>query len=260
MTKNNIFILSYSRAQQFFNEVEQDSRFTYYFIDNNKQSYKPTISCATHTTARNIGCAGGWNLICKIAFDFLGLEKIIITQDDCILDYTKMQQALAECTPTRIVGVIQPFFEFSCFAIHRDTYKTVGDFDENCIYVYCEDADYKQRCRLLNITIDSLYASNQGMNQSASIKDDPSINRLEANKEYLKFKWGRSIHPSSTARADFQPPYENTSPFSPEMAYDYSFPIRYIPLTKRITRIYGDLDFPSAIEYERFKNNGFFRC
>jgi hypothetical protein len=257
MTKNNIFILSYSRANKFFNEVEQDSRFKYFFIDNNNQKYKPAIPCAIYTTSNNIGCAGGWNLICSIAFDFLGLEKIVITQDDCKLDYDKIQQAIPECSPTNIVGVIQPHFEFSCFIIHRDTYKTIGKFDENFVYVYCEDADYKQRARLLNIRIDSLYASNYSMNESASIKDDPSINKLEYNKQYLQFKWGNSVHPSLSARADGQPPFEYTSPYFTEGAI---FPNNYIPITKRITKIYGDIDrFPSEIEYERFKQHGFYR-
>jgi hypothetical protein len=258
MTKTNIFVLSYSRAKQFFNEVEYNSRYNYFIINNNvNQDVIPTFSSAIYTTEKNIGCAGGWNLICDIAFNYLGLEKIIITQDDCKLSYSLIDDAISECTPKNIVGIIQPHFEFSCFAIHNKTYKTIGKFDENFINVYCEDADYKQRCMLQGITISSIFADNREMNQSASIKDNPNLDKADYNREYLKFKWGNSIHPSPNARADNQPPFQYKTPFASE---GVDFPINYIPNTTRIKKIFGDSEeFPSELEYKRFQNNGFIR-
>jgi len=81
---NHIFVLSYRGAQQFFEnkKFQEFERSTFYFIDNGQQTYNNSLGCWSHTTERNIGCAGGWNLICKIAFDWFNLDKIIITQDD----------------------------------------------------------------------------------------------------------------------------------------------------------------------------------
>ena len=248
----NIFSLSYSRAANYFQYTKPINNATYYLIDNNKQKYSPTFACSTFTTSRNIGCAGGWNLICKIAFEHLNLDKIIITQDDARISPELLISAYNECTDKEILGVIQPFFEFSTFVITRSVWNTVGEFDENFIYVYCEDADYKQRCMLNNITVNSMYIANKMVNDSASVADDPSISRIDKNKQYLQLKWGNSIHPSPTARADFQPPYEFSSPFN-----EPDIPSTFIPMTAELKKLYNTTRFPSDIEFERFLTNGF---
>ena len=199
---NNIFVLTYSAAQNFFDNTSPVKNSVYYIIDNGNQKYTPTFDCRFFTASRNIGCAGGWNLICDIAFDSLQLDKIVITQDDAKINPDLITQALEETEGLMITGVIQPFFEFSTFVITRDVWNLVGRFDENFVYVYSEDADYKQRCMLSGVTINSLYVENKNANFSASIKNNPAINRIEYNREYLKFKWGSSVHPNPAARAD----------------------------------------------------------
>jgi hypothetical protein len=255
MTDSHVFVLSYTQAQRFFTQTTCLENSTYYLIDNGNQKFIPTFDCKFFTTSQNIGCAGGWNLICDIAFDHLNLDKIVITQDDVHIDPQLIGQAVEETQGLCITGVIQPFFEFSTFVITKQVWNQVGRFDENFVYVYSEDADYKQRCMLNKVMINSLYIPNKNTNMSASIKNDPSIDRIEYNRQYLKEKWGNSIHPNPSARADSQPPFENKSPFAQEVT---GLPIEQVFLTSRITRVYGPvLEFPSATEYRRFKHNGF---
>jgi hypothetical protein len=253
--KNNIFVLSYSTAQSFFDRTTPVKNSLYFMIDNGNQKYNPTFGCNFFNTSRNIGCAGGWNLICDIAFEMLELDKIVITQDDANIVPDLITQALEETSGLCITGVIQPFFEFSTFVITREVWNLVGRFDENFVYVYSEDADYKQRCMLNKVIINSLYVENKNVNDSASIKNNPSINKIEYNREYLRYKWGNSVHPTTSARLDGQPPFANKTPFQQEVA---GLELDYIPITKRISNVYGIGDkFPSQIEYERFKKYGF---
>jgi len=67
---NHIFVLSYCGAQEFFDTIDvtkfPNSKF--YFIDNGQQTYTPSFDCFTYTSSKNLGCAGGWNLICDMEF------------------------------------------------------------------------------------------------------------------------------------------------------------------------------------------------
>lgn len=241
-----IFILTYCGINEHKKLIDRnlfpDCQFI--LVDNGGQElFEDYFRAST-----NIGCAGGWNLICDIAFNLLGYEKIIISQDDAFFTFDTVEQLHSECTPKNLVGAYQPFFEFSCFSIHRDTWNRVGRFDENCIYVYSEDVDYKQRCRLNNITVSSLHIPVHGNNQSLTVQRAPSLNKIKSNRDYIRFKWGASIHPSPLARQDGQAPFENITPFRSEGQFSLDF----IPFTTRITKIYsGYSDFPSKIEFLR---------
>jgi hypothetical protein len=255
---NHIFVLSYCGAQDFFNSirVEDFPGSIFYFIDNGQQTYTPTFECYTYATSKNIGCAGGWNLICDIAFKHFNLEKIIITQDDAYYTESQIEDALVETDENCLTGVIQPHFEFSCFAIHRETYNKVGRFDENFIYVYSEDADYKQRCLKANVVVNSLMVPVENSNKSLTLKKNPELNRIQYNRDYLYFKWGKSIHPSLAAQQDMQPPFEYSTPFQ----HAGLFPLDYIPISNRLQKVYypesNSLDtlcLPSVTEYVNFK-------
>ena len=212
---NNVFVLSYSRIDQFCSNYEKHSDINYHFIDNGQQKRIPAFASSFYETSKNIGCAGGWNLICLIAFEHMKLKKILITQDDVRIPESFFIEALDQ-TYDNIVGILSPYFEFSAFTITRDIFNKIGYFDENFINVYGEDADYKQRCYLNNIHIDSLYL-NPKLNDNATIKDNPSLNRLTMNIKYLNKKWGNSIHPNVNARLDNQPPFEYNNPFNGEL-------------------------------------------
>lgn len=259
MTKH-IFVLSYCGAQEFFDsiEIEKFPDSTFYFIDNGNQNYVPSFDCFTYTTSTNLGCAGGWNLICDIAFKHFNLDNIIITQDDATYTNEQLEDALLETNEVCLTGVYQPHFEFSCFAINKNTYANVGRFDENFIYVYSEDADYKQRCMLKGVVLNSLMYNSTESNKSLTLKKQPSLNKILYNRAYLQFKWGDSVHPSALARADSQAPFSFNSPFR----HSGLFGLDYIPVTDRIKNIYKHwyLDnkesrLPSAIEYAIFKSD-----
>ena len=73
----NYFILGYQGFDYFKEKFEKNKypNTVIRIIDNGNQR----ISGYQHyKTKKNIGCAGGWNLICYIAFERLGLEKIVI--------------------------------------------------------------------------------------------------------------------------------------------------------------------------------------
>ena len=55
-------------------------------------SYVGDVRLALNQAKKNIGCAGGFNLICYIAFEYLGLEKIIIGQEDTIVEEKEMEE------------------------------------------------------------------------------------------------------------------------------------------------------------------------
>jgi hypothetical protein len=253
----HIFVLSYCGAQEFFDsiDIKEFPDSTFYFIDNGNQNYIPSFECFTYTTSNNLGCAGGWNLICNIAFNYLKLENIVITQDDATYTNEQLEDILAETNEYCLTGIYQPHFEFSCFAINKNTYYNVGQFDENFIYVYSEDADYKQRCMLSGVTINSLMYNSKHSNKSLTLKKEPSLNRIAYNREYLHFKWGNSVHPSVYARADSQAPFEFKTPFK----HSGLFNTTLVPVTNRIKNAYLELyknseeyRLPSAIEFDNF--------
>lgn len=252
MTTKHIFVLTYSSISEFFNHTTPLKNSVYHIIDNGNQEYTPTFGCNYYKCSTNIGCAGGWNLICDIAFNYYELDKIIITQDDVTLGQDILTELLNVTNGLSITGAIQPFFEFSTFCITKEVWNKVGRFDENFIYVYSEDADYKQRCMLNGIYINSLFVPNRDVNKSASIMHNPSINKIQYNRLYLQEKWGDSVHPSKIARDDYQPPFKYKTPFSEPV------PLDYIPHSIRIKKIYGDAEnTPSILEYELWKQNGY---
>ena len=60
-------------------------------IDNGNQNIE---GFQLYQLDRNIGCSGGFNLICYIGFQYLGLEKIIIGQEDTIPEESELQELL----------------------------------------------------------------------------------------------------------------------------------------------------------------------
>ena len=106
-------------------------------------------------------------------------------------------------------------------------------FDENCIDAYCEDADYKQRCYLNEVKIESL---NKPVERNIGISR--KINKriydtIAQNRIYIKQKWGTSINKDDLSFRDEQPPYELKHTFN-KNNLDTSF----IPITDRMKIIH----------------------
>ena len=227
----NLFILGYG-SSKFLDAWIDPLKFpntTIRIVDNGQQQYSDRLKeFVYYTTSRNLGCAGGWNLICQMAFDTMGLEKVIISNEDNLYSEEYLEALYDQCTSTNIAGTYDRAFEFSLFCIHRDTYKTIGMFDENVIMAAGEDNDYKYRCKLHNVTVSSLHVS-ADYNASETGGDSIPLIRDE-NIKYVRSKW--NDYNSSDAHGDAI--YTNN-------------PERYI--SERIKNQYNCEEFPSIIEF-----------
>jgi hypothetical protein len=247
----NYFILGFQGFRYFKKNYikEKYSKTNLRIIDNGNQNID---GFQTYQTNKNIGCAGGWNLICYIGFQYLGLEKIIIGQEDIITTESEMNELLEKCNEKTIPALIQPNFEFAVFAMHKKTYIKIGLFDENCIDAYCEDADYKQRCYLNDIKIESLNIPNSrnlGLSRkiNSRIYDTITVNRL-----YIKDKWGLSVNKNEASQLDEQPPYQFKHPFNKD-----NLDTKFIPITPRMKQIQqiSENQLPSQEEILKFLTN-----
>lgn len=227
----NLFILGYG-SSKFLDAWINPLNFPntkIRIVDNGRQQYSDRLKqFIYHTTSRNLGCAGGWNLICQIAFEHMGLEKVVISNEDNLYSEEYIQALYERCTPTNIAGTYDRAFEFSLFCIHRDTYKTVGMFDENVIMAAGEDNDYKYRCQLHGVTVSSLNVS-ADYNASETGGDSIPIIRDE-NINYVINKWNN--YTSSEAHGELK--FTN----NPEL---------YI--SDRLKNKYNCSKFPSIIEF-----------
>ena len=228
----NYFLLGYQGFDYFIEKFDKKKypNTKLRIIDNGNQKIE---GYEIYKTKNNIGCAGGWNLICYIGFEYLGLDKIIIGQEDTIVEEKEMEELLKKCNENTISTLIKPHFEFSTFALHKKTFIKIGMFDENCIDAYCEDADYKQRCYLNDVKIESLNKPSE-RNFGISRKVNKRIyDTIEVNRTYIKQKWGLSINKDELALSDEQPPYEFKHPFNKN-----NLNTKFIPITERMKRIH----------------------
>jgi GT2 family glycosyltransferase len=232
--KYNLFILGFGARpilESWFDQKEFPNT-NIRIIDNGRQTYPEALqSLVYYTTTKNIGCAGGWNLACQIAFDKLGLEKVIISNEDNLYLEEYLEELYNQCTPTNISGTYDRAFEFSLFCIHRDTYKKIGMFDENVLLVGGEDNDYKYRCQLRGVTISCLGIS-ADFNASATGGDTVPVIRNE-NMRYVLSKWNN---------------YTLTEAFG-----DVNLtcnPERHV--TQRLAEFYKINTFPSIVEFREF--------
>jgi len=249
--KMDYFVLTYSGLNEFENNYNPNffDKINLKIIDNGQnQICKKFNNYIHYKTSKNIGCAGGWNLICLIAFDYLKLNKIVIGQDDTQIELDLIKMCYDNCNESTICGIFAPFFEFSTFAIHKKTFETIGFFDENCIDVYCEDADYKQRCYLNNIRIQSLNYDNK-KNIGLSRKDNPNIHEtIKTNRDYIYAKWGESTNESLSGKNDYQPPYIYKFPYN-----DKKLNHKLMRITQRLSKKFNVKDtFPSFLEYKSY--------
>lgn len=227
----NLFILGYG-SSKFLDAWIDPTNFPnteIRIVDNGQQQYPDRLQpYVFHVTSKNLGCAGGWNLICQIAFKQLGLTKVIISNEDNLYSEEYLAALTQLCTPNNIAGTYDRAFEFSLFCIHRDTYEKVGMFDENVIMAAGEDNDYKYRCQLHGVSISSL---NISADYNASETGGDSIPDIrDENIEYVVNKW------NNYTSADAHDHYAYTN--HPEL---------YI--SERLKTRYNCDQFPSIIEF-----------
>ena len=133
MKKYNLFILGYGSSvtlEKWLHETHFPNT-EIRILDNGGQTYTRLNPYLYYQTSQNLGCAGGWNLICNIAFNILKLDKVVISNEDNFYSEEYIEALYEQCTSTNISGTYDRAFEFSLFCIHKDTYNKIGMFDEN---------------------------------------------------------------------------------------------------------------------------------
>lgn len=201
-------------------------------VDNGSQDLSK-LNVPSFQTSQNVGCAGGWNLISQIAFNYFGMEKIIIGQDDGMFDTNMLLNVWNNTDDDTIAGAYDRSFEFSLFGITKNLWNAVGMFDENFIYVGCEDNDYKHRVTLLSKKVSCLnYSANMNGNLTSKYLGDQLTPSNLHNANYIKEKWGDR--------------YQYTHPFNDPVRTANECVIR-----PEMKIIYGDITkFPSVLEFE----------
>jgi GT2 family glycosyltransferase len=138
---------------------------------------------------KNLGVSGSWNMLMDYADKVKGTH-VLILNDDVYLG--KSEDEL-----NTIVRLWNP--EFLCtelnwcsFILSVETFKKVGNFDENFFPAYFEDNDYFRRMLLANVPI----IMNPMLNpviyrNSMTIQKSPELNNgFEKNRQYYISKWG----------------------------------------------------------------------
>jgi GT2 family glycosyltransferase len=138
---------------------------------------------------KNLGVSGSWNMLMDYADKVKGTH-VLILNDDIYLG--KSEDEL-----NTIVRLWNP--EFLCtelnwcsFILSVETFKKVGNFDENFFPAYFEDNDYFRRMLLANVPI----IMNPMLNpviyrNSMTIQKSPELNNgFEKNRQYYISKWG----------------------------------------------------------------------
>ena len=230
----NYFVLGYNAMNYFRDwfDFEQFKNTNLRIVDNgNQQIPKELTQYVIHQNQKNIGCSGGWNLICDIGFNHFGFDKIIVGQEDARISEEVMEELLNRCNPNMICGTYNNSFEFSTYAIHRETFSKVGRFDENFMFVGCEDNDYKHRCKLNGVDVQSLGISHEFNCSIANNVHTVPSTVLTHNPTYILNKWND---------------YTYTEPFNGVDMPKY---------TDYFLEVHGDVDmWPSESEFLRFKN------
>jgi hypothetical protein len=189
----NYFVLGYNGIDYFnqWYDFEHFVNTNLYIIDNGRQSVPNDLNKhIVCVTTKNIGCAGGWNLVCDIGFNYYGYDKIIVGQEDARVSEEIFEALMEECNPNLICGTYNNSFEFSTYAIHRDTFNKVGRFDENFMFAGCEDNDYKHRCKLNGVGIKSLEVSHFYNSSIANNTNTVPEKSPKHNADYVMNKWG----------------------------------------------------------------------
>ena len=233
MTTYNYIVLGYNAVDYFARwwDVSKFPNTKMRFIDNGKQTFPEHLqNILTHQNQQNIGCSGGWNLALDIAFNHLDLEKVIIGQEDARVSEDIFEALLSECTPTTICGTYNNGFNFSTYAMHRETFNRIGRFDENFVYVGCEDNDYMHRAKLADVEIKSLGVPHHFNASIANNNNVVPVRSSRHNADYITRKWNN---------------YMYTIPFGGEETPKY---------TEYFTELYGTPElWPSETEFKLFK-------
>lgn len=232
----HVFILGYNAVDyysEWFNLTNYSEDTSFYFIDNGQQRLEGTVAeqlKQVYVTSRNIGCSGGWNLICDIAFNYLGLDRVIVGEEDARFSQEVLDALWSQANSHTLATTYNNGFGYALFCMHKDVFNKVGRFDENIMWAGCEDNDYNHRCKLNNITVSNLdIPSSFNGNSTSTDPNSPSHSTAKHNADYVHNKWGN---------------YTYNTPFNGNV------PFIFDPL---LVAHFGKLnEFPSQTEYKLY--------
>ena len=114
-------------------------------VDNGDERMAETSG--EHVVVRpsaNVGRAGAWNIVLRLAFETLTVKRVILLDGDCAVAPDTFARMLAPAS--RVVLA----HGFSCFRLDEALWQVVGEFDEEFWPISMEDADYRRRLALAN--------------------------------------------------------------------------------------------------------------
>jgi hypothetical protein len=180
----------------------------------NNFTWQPII---INNWSHNNGVAAAWNLGCKKAIES-NFDYIMIINDDIVCaPHTPFH--MVDLLSDKSIGVITatdhrnsmtadevrvasyPSYEteildapdFACFMLTPESYKHIGQFDENLYPAYFEDNDYCYRSILSGLQCvrsqNSVFYHHGSQTQKSGEPVVPS-EQFEANRDYYTRKWG----------------------------------------------------------------------
>lgn len=162
-----------------------------YIVDNGNQNIESKFKHSNIEViyvGENLGVAKSWNLLCNKIFE--NHEYALILNDDIYLGRKEWELI-------NLLDNFKKFFyctmqDWCAFIVPKETFKVIGDFDEQFFPAYYEDNDYAYRIKLYGKGIFNIPFLNPFLYQaSKTTEKDPTIlPRIKNNKELYIKKWG----------------------------------------------------------------------
>lgn len=145
--------------------------------------------CEVIDPGANLGVAASWNLIVKAT---AGAPWWALVNADVVFGPGALEALASEMATDhpRVAMLV----EFGAFGLNAATIERVGWFDEGFHPIYCEDVDYRYRCRLAGVEVVDIPNESTHVN-SATYRSEPRLHQANArtyplNVAYYQDKWG----------------------------------------------------------------------
>jgi len=148
---------------------------------------------------RNIGVSAAWNSLLRTAFD-AGHTHALVLNDDIYLGKNEfhINSLINNDMYTSHLYLCEKEFDWSVFIMPKNTFDTVGEFDESLV-IYYSDNDYHNRLKMpqLNGIVMNIPFLNPAIfNRSMSLlkcKDEGIKKVIQMDESYYEKKWGGRV-------------------------------------------------------------------
>lgn len=117
-------------------------------VDNGDERFTGSENSVVVRPSANVGRAGAWNIVLRLAFETLNLGSVILLDADCAVAPDTFARMIASPAPVVLA------LGFSCFRLDEAPWRTVGEFDEEFWPISWEDADYRRRLSLAGVAVE----------------------------------------------------------------------------------------------------------